>query len=146
MFRLSAEGAVDLTRWLADGSSNCPDNRHAWARRFRCWTRTARLRRSSPSRRRSGARREVCSRAPGRGGAGAGARDGRAAAALVLRLERVPLSTSVGYATLYSPRVRSLTLVHGGEYAEDAAAARLGLGRVERSPRGGGGGGAQGAP
>jgi hypothetical protein len=60
-------------------------------------------------------------------------RDGRVAAALVLRLERVPLSTSVGYATLYSPRVRSLTLVHGGEYAEDAEAARLVLDELERS-------------
>jgi hypothetical protein len=62
-------------------------------------------------------------------------RDGRLAGALVLRLERVQLSTSVGYATLYSPRVRSLTLVHGGEYAEDAQAARLVLDELERSLR-----------
>jgi CelD/BcsL family acetyltransferase involved in cellulose biosynthesis len=33
---------------------------------------------------------------------------------LAARLEEIPLSVSVGYRTVYRPRVRALTLVHGG--------------------------------
>ncbi len=40
------------------------------------------------------------------------------------RLEKIPLSVSVGYRTVYSPKVRAITLVHGGvsgvESPEDA--------------------------
>ena len=42
------------------------------------------------------------------------------------RLEKIPLSVSVGYRTVYSPEVRAITLVHGGvsgvESPEDADA------------------------
>jgi CelD/BcsL family acetyltransferase involved in cellulose biosynthesis len=61
-------------------------------------------------------------------------RDGEIEAALVGRLERVPLECRFGYKVVYRPTVRSITVVHGGLVgAEDEALARLLLGALERS-------------
>jgi CelD/BcsL family acetyltransferase involved in cellulose biosynthesis len=52
-------------------------------------------------------------------------RDGRPDALLVARLEERVLPARFGYATLYRPRVRSVTVVAGGAAGDAAAQARL---------------------
>ena len=60
-------------------------------------------------------------------------RDGAVESMLIARVEDVALPAKVGYAKLFSPRVRSITVVHGGLVGVTDETSKALLGRIRQS-------------